>query len=217
MTGEWLSKKWVPGRPEWPTPVPKLVPDAADDPNLTPEEKVVAAESRRLIGVLGDPFDDGYSLVCVADVNVAEAVRRLEATVLADHATPEPGVEADILVMGATDVPGGCVLFQPWGYGAQMSGVLEALSVNTTCYGMYANPKSGDQGSVVADGIWVDSDLFPGGGPDEDDDEPQLLERLYEDHAIAYCFAYVDLKPVDARSITGPPDLWLRVPEDMGY
>ena len=167
-------------------------------------------ESTRLIAMFDDLVDDGYSLACVADVDVTEAVRRLEATVLVDDGSP---ASQDIRVMGATDVPGGCVLFQPWGYGAAMSGVLDALSVNTTCYGMYANPKSGDQGSIVVDGVWVGSDLVPGGGPDEDDDSPQLLERLYEDHPIAYCFAYVDLKPTDARAITGPPDIWLRLPD----
>jgi hypothetical protein len=217
----WRSKlaKQQPGRPQWPEPVPVLVPDPADDPDLTPAEAVIAAESKRLIAVLGDPVDDGYSLACVADVDVAEAVRRLDATVLVDDGALErdvradPSAEWDLRVLGATDVPGGCVLFQPWGYGAAMSGVLDALSVNTTCYGMYANPKSGDQGSVVADGVWLESDHFPGGGPDEDDDRPQLLERLYENHAVAYCFAYVDLRPTDARSITGPPDVWLQLPD----
>jgi hypothetical protein len=183
-----------------------------------PAEVAAAVESKRLINALGDHVDDGYSLACVADIDVAEAVRRLEATVLVDDGSLERDIWADplaqrnILVMGATDVPGGCVLFQPWAYGAQMPGVLNALSVNTTCYGMYANPKSGDQGSIVVDGVWLGSDLFPGGGP-EDDDNPRLLERLYEGHAIAYCFAYVDLKPTDARAITGPPDAWLRLPD----
>ncbi|HWO67529.1 MAG TPA: hypothetical protein VNO31_46600 [Umezawaea sp.] len=216
MTDDWRSKmaSWTPGKPEWPTPVPNLVPDPADDPNLTPAEAAIAAESKRLIAVLGEHRDDGYSLACVADVDVAEAVRRLDAEVLTAADVP---TDEDILVLAATTVPGGCVLFQPWGYGASTPGVLTALSFNTTCYGMYANPKSGDQGSVVADGVWLGSDLFPGGGPDEDDDSPQLLERFYEDHAIAYCFAYVDLKPTDARSITGPPDTWLRLPERDYY
>ena len=213
MTDDWRSKmsNWTPGKPEWPTPVPRLVPDPADDPNLTPAEAAIAAESKRLIAVLGEQHHDGYSLACVADLDVTEVVRRLEAEVLTDNSTP---ADEDMLVMAATNVPGGCVLFQPWGYGANMPGVLSALSINTTCYGMYANPKSGDQGSVFADGVCLGSDLFPGGGPDEDDDNPQPLDRFYEGHAIAYCFAYVDLKPTDARSITGPPDARLRLPED---
>lgn len=207
---------WTPGKPEWPTPVPNLIPDPADNPDLTPAEAAVAAESKRLIAVLGGHGVGGFSLTCVADIDVTEAVRRLEAEILTDDGTLEQTVWADPLadrnlrIIAATDVPGGCVLFQPWGYGATMPGVLNPLSVNTTCYGMYANPKSGNQGTIVIDGVHLDAD--PGAGP-EDEDNPQLLELLYDGYPTAHCFAHTGLKPTDARSITGPSDLWLLLPD----
>ncbi|MCS7480889.1 hypothetical protein ACFFQW_28075 [Umezawaea endophytica] len=172
-------------------------------------------ERDRLIAALGDLPDDGYSLTCVAEIDTTEAIRRLRAEPLTPTAARQAATAEDVFVLAATTVPGGCVLFQPWAYGASMPGVMSELSINTTCYGMYANPKSGHQGSLIADGVWLGSDLFPGGGPDDDYEEnTQLLERLYEFHPIAYCFAYVDLKPTDARSITGPPDTWLRLPDN---
>ncbi|MEO6086429.1 MAG: hypothetical protein ABIQ18_25270 [Umezawaea sp.] len=173
------------------------------------------AESLRLIAVLGNLSYDGFSLACTADIDAAEAARRLEADVVADDEIRTygegPPASESIRTMGATTVPGGCVLFQPWAYGAAMPGVLSTLSVNTTSYGLYANPKSGNQGTVIVDGVVVGWDLHPGGG--EDDEESPLLDRLYEFHAVAHCFAYVDLAPKDDRSITGPPDMWLRLPD----
>jgi hypothetical protein len=30
---------------------------------------------------------------------------------------------------------------------------------------------------------------------------------------LAYCFAYAGLRPVDTRAVSGPPDVWLRLPD----
>ncbi|GGP32738.1 hypothetical protein GCM10018980_74170 [Streptomyces capoamus] len=51
-----------------------------------------------------------------------------------------------------TTVAGGCVVTQPWGYGPQVTGVQALLSASTVCYGMYVNPKSGNQGSLARAG-----------------------------------------------------------------
>ncbi|WP_447001978.1 hypothetical protein ACRAKI_19740 [Saccharothrix isguenensis] len=67
----------------------------------------------------------------------------------------------------------------------------KVLSAGTTCYGMYANPKSGSQGSTVPDDEVVGWDLHPGGGPGEQGDV--LLSYLYRNQALAYCFAYAGL------------------------
>ncbi|MGV9297850.1 hypothetical protein [Amycolatopsis sp. NPDC003676] len=173
-------------------------------------------ESHRLIAALGKPYLEGLGIACVAGIDVAEAVRRLSAEVLHAREDLQAAWEEDpfndgntILTMWATDVPGGCVLAQPWGYGPEMPGVTKALSAGTTCYGMYANPKSGNQGSIVRDGEIIGSDLHPGGGEPDDD----LLACLYEDEALAYCFAYAGLRPVDNRSVIGPPDAWIRLPD----
>jgi hypothetical protein len=166
---------------------------------------------------VGDPYVEGLGVACVADVDVAEAVRRLDAEMVPGDlermttAWQDPDGRDTVLTMWATDVPGGCVLAQPWGYGPSMPGVMKALSAGTSCYGMYGNPKSGNQGSIIRDGEIVGWDLHPGGPPDEQDDV--LLSYLYQDQALAYCFAYAGLRPADHRAISGPPDAWIRLPE----
>jgi hypothetical protein len=206
---------WSPARLSLAGPTPELF---GSDESLSPEETAVVAESRRLIAAIGDPHYEGLGIACVADIDVAEAVRRLDAEIVEDGGDQveeawleDPNDESVILTMWATDVPGGCVIAQPWGYGPQMPGVTRALSAGTTCYGMYANPKSGNQGSITCDGEVVGWDLHPGGGPDEDD--AVLMSYLYRHRALAYCFAYADLRPTDNRAVVGPPDIWIRLPE----
>ena len=180
----------------------------------------MARESRRLIATLGDLDIEGLGIACVAGIDAAEAVRRLDAEAvdidldrLMAMYWENPIHDDTILTMGVTDVPGGCVLAQPWGYGPQMPGVTSALSMGTTCYAMYVNPKSGNQGKICRDGDLVAWDLHPGGGPDEHErGRDALLAQLYEDHALAYCFAYVGLRPIDGRAVGGPPDSWIRLP-----
>jgi hypothetical protein len=41
----------------------------------------------------------------------------------------------------------------------QQPGVQKLLSVGTVCYGLYANPESGNQGSVFRDGVGEGWDL----------------------------------------------------------
>lgn len=206
---------WSPGRLSLTSPTPEL---PGIEASLTQEETVTVEESRRLIAALGDQYFEGLGIACVAGIDVAEAVRRLEAEVvdgdydeMLEDLRDDPFDPAGVHTMWATEVPGGCVLAQPWGYAPQMPGVTKALSAGTTCYGMYANPKSGNQGSIIRDGEVIGWDLHPGGDPDEDSDV--LLSCLYEGKALAYCFAYTGLRPVDARSVTGPPDAWIRLPD----
>jgi hypothetical protein len=79
---------------------------------------------------------------------------------------------------------------------------------------MYANPKSGNQGSVLIDGVVESWDVAPGGEPIADDDPDEiLLAYLYRHRPLAYACAYAGLKPPDARAVTGPPDLWLDLRE----
>ncbi|MFE3176946.1 ankyrin repeat domain-containing protein [Amycolatopsis sp. NPDC059090] len=210
-----MMSGWSPGRLSLTSPTPEL-PDLGV--SLTPEETAIVEESHRLIAALGDQHLEGLGIACVAGIDVAEAVRRLSAEVLHERDELEAAWEEDpfnddntILTMWATDVPGGCVLAQPWGYGPQMPGVTKALSAGTICYGMYANPKSGNQGSILRDGEVIGWDLHPGGEPSEQGDV--LLSCLYEDEALAYCFAYAGLRPVDNRSVIGPPDAWIRLPD----
>lgn len=210
-----MMSGWPPGRLSLTSPVPEL---PGVEASLTPEETVTVEESRRLIAALGDQYLEGLGLACVAGIDVAEAVRRLAAEVvdgdydeMMDRWGDDPFDPAVVHTMWATDVPGGCVLAQPWGYAPQMPGVTKLLSAGTTCYGMYANPKSGNQGSIIRDGEIIGWDLHPGGEPDPEGDV--LLSCLYEGNALAYCFAYTGLRAVDSRSVTGPPDAWIRLPD----
>ncbi|GAA3431156.1 hypothetical protein BJ998_000704 [Kutzneria kofuensis] len=208
-----MMSGWSPGRLSLAGPTPELF---GSNESLTQEEAAVVQQSRQLIAAVGGSCLEGLGIACVAGVDVAEAVRRLDAEIVnGDYEqmmwAEDPNGPDTILTMWVTGVPGGCVLAQPWGYGPEMSRVTTALSAGTTCYGMYANPKSGHQGSITRDGEVVAHDLHPGGEPNEEGDV--LLTYLYQDQALAYCFAYVGLQPADRRAISGPPDAWIRLPE----
>ncbi|MFD7659995.1 ankyrin repeat domain-containing protein [Actinosynnema sp. NPDC059797] len=213
-----MMSGWPPGRLSLAGPAPDLF---APRDRLTPEEAAAVEESRRLIAAVGDGDREGIGVACVAGVDAAEAVRRLDAEVVEGDTglmwarwQQDPNGSEVIRTMGVTDVPGGCVVAQPWAYGPSTPGVTKALSAGTTCYGMYANPKSGNQGSITRDGEVVGWDLHPGGGPDEHDGHDEvLLSYLYQYRALAYCFARVGLAPVDDRAVSGPPDAWVRLPE----
>ncbi|WP_409463392.1 ankyrin repeat domain-containing protein [Amycolatopsis sp. GA6-003] len=206
-----MMSGWPPARLSLASPTPELPGSGF---SLTTEEIAVVEESRRLIPAVGTPYVEGLGIACVAGIDVAEAVRRLAAEVVDgvyEEMIDDPFDPLVARTVWATEVPGGCVLAQPWGFAPQMPGVTKALSAGTTCYGMYANPKSGNQGSIIRDGEIIGWDLHPGGEPEEDGDV--LLSCLYQGHALAYCFAYAGLRPVDNRSVTGPPDAWIRLPD----
>ncbi|GGT00473.1 hypothetical protein GCM10010156_68200 [Planobispora rosea] len=218
-----MMNGWSPGRLSLASPTPDLFPLPDGEVVLSATEAAAVAEARHLITALGRLEHDGFSLACVADITAAEAARRLEAVPADDDEIEEimddPFSDFDdsLSVIGVTDVPGGCVVFQPWGYIAYTSGsgVAKRLSAGTVCYAMYANPKSGNQGAVARDGVIEEWDTHPGGGsvsPDEPAEEI-LATYLYHYQAVAYCFAGAGLRPTDARSITEQPDMWLRLPE----
>lgn len=213
----WLDMMsgWSPARLSLATSEPELFGGGR---SLAPEESARVAEARRLSDLFGPPHLEGFSVACVAGIDVAEAVRRLDARVLTDDpeqlmalVDEDPDDAEARGMMWATKVPGGVVLTQPWLFGAQMPGVTKALSAGTTCYAMYANPKSGNQGSLARDGELVGWDLHPGGEPGEDDPDV-LLNYLYSYQALPYCYAVTGLKPPDRRSFDGPPDAWIRIP-----
>ncbi|MFI6800533.1 ankyrin repeat domain-containing protein [Streptosporangium canum] len=217
-----MMNGWSPGRLSFAAPTLDLFTLPAGEAGLSSAETAAVAEARRLIATLGR-FDDGHSITCVAGITAAEAVRRLEA-VPADDADIEEIMEdpwedfdASLAVLGVTDVPGGCVVAQPWGYGASSSDVIKRLSVGTVCYGLFANPKSGNQGAVARDGVIEEWDTHPGGGSvsSEASAEEILATYLYHGHAEAYCYAGAGLRPIDNRSIAGQADMWLRLPEAL--
>jgi hypothetical protein len=193
---------WSPARLAAAGPTPDLFGPPAE---LSGEETEMVAEARRLKAALGTILGEGLGLACVAGIDVGEVTRRLNATSCAE--------EDDLDVVGVTDVPGGVVVMQPYGYRPQQTDVHERLSAGTVCYGLYENPKSGSQGSISRDGELVEGDLFPGGDPADDESAREvLLAYLYRYDSIAYTCAYPGLRLTDARAVLGPPDVWLRLP-----
>ena len=225
---------WSPGRLSLAGPEPDLFPDRPVPVSLTPSEAEAATVGAELRTTLDGFYYDGTGLLCVAGVDAVEAVRRLGGSVMTeDELLAHYDVEVDedldpadeeawrwledigdLLLVGITDVPGGCVVTQPWGYQPQTPVVGHTLSVGTVAYGLYANPKSGNQGSVYADGECAGGDLHPGGDPWEGNTaEEVLLSYLYRHRVPAYSCAYVGLRPPDARAVTGPADVWVLLPD----
>ncbi|MEW2631413.1 ankyrin repeat domain-containing protein [Streptomyces sp. NPDC048389] len=215
-----LMGGWSPGRLSLAGPTPDLFAVPQGERGLTEAERATAQEGRRLVAALGDLYYDGTGLACVAGIDAAEAIRRLEARparaaevagLLEDPY--EYDLEEILPIIGVTTVPGGCVVTQPWGYAPAMTGVLIRLSAGTVCYGLYANPKSGDQGSTARDGVIEGSDLHPGGAPDVGDTPEEVLASyVCHHHAVAYSCAYAGLRPTDPRPVVGPPDMWAALP-----
>ncbi|WP_329565728.1 ankyrin repeat domain-containing protein [Streptomyces sp. NBC_01361] len=212
---------WSPGRLSLAGPTPDLFPVPEGERGLTEAERTVAREGRRLVEALGAFHYEGTGLACVAGIDAQEAIRRLEAKPAdgedLEELLDDPyayDMDESLQIIGVTTVPGGCVVTQPWGYAPQMPGVMTALSTGTYSYGLYANPKSGNQGIIARDGIIEGSDLHPGGGPDHGDtSEEVLLSYLFHYNAVAYSCACAGLRLTDARAVIGPPDTWVELPQ----
>ncbi|WP_223188953.1 ankyrin repeat domain-containing protein [Streptomyces sp. TRM68416] len=212
---------WSPGRLSLAGPEPGLFPLPEGVPGLTEAERAVVEEGRRLKAVLGDLYYDGLGLACVAGIDAEEAIRRLAATPadggLLDELLEDPyafDMDESLRIVGVTTVPGGCVVTQPWGYAPQQTVAMKLLSEGTLAYGLYANPKSGNQGSVFRDGVGEGWDLHPGGGPyPEDSPEDVLFAYVHHYSAVSFSLAYAGLRPTDARCVMGPPDAWVELPE----
>ncbi|WP_188188980.1 ankyrin repeat domain-containing protein [Nonomuraea sp. SYSU D8015] len=214
---------WSPGRLSLATPTPDLFTIPAGEPGLSAAETAAVTEARRLIAALGEFEYDGLGLACVAGITAAEAVRRLEAVPVSGDEVEE--IEEDpwddfddnLAVVGITDVPGGCVISQRWGFIPADPEVNKRLSIGTVSYGLFANPKSGNQGSVTRDGEIEEWDTHPGGGGASAHEPPEeiLTTYLYHGEAVAYCCAGAGLRLPDARAIVGTPDMWLRLPQHL--
>ncbi|MBL7252749.1 hypothetical protein [Paractinoplanes lichenicola] len=196
---------WSPGRLNLAGPEPGLFGPVPAGVGLTEQEREAVRRSGRLIGTLADLEFDGMSIACVAEIDAAEAIRRLGGRPFEDD-------DFDRTV-GVTDVAGGCVVAQRAGYTAAAPGVLALLTAGTRGYGMYANPKSGNQGDSFRDGVMLGSDLHPGGGQAAPDDPADEVLRiyLYAHQALAYCCDAAGVEPSDARAFTGPPDAMVRI------
>ncbi|MFI6394343.1 ankyrin repeat domain-containing protein [Nonomuraea sp. NPDC050540] len=216
-----MMNGWPPGRLALAGPTPGLFPRPDGEPGLTDEESAFVSRAGSVVAALADFKDDGHSIACMAGIDAAEAMRRLDATPATEEEIEEifedpfDDMEESLRFVGVTDVPGGCVVAQPWGYAPFTTGVQKALSAGTSCYGLYSNPASGNQGSAAVDGAVVEWDTHPGGGQVEESEpaETILLKYLLQGHAEAETFARAGLLPPDSRAITVEPDLWLKLPD----
>ncbi|MFG2071465.1 ankyrin repeat domain-containing protein [Nonomuraea maritima] len=214
-----MMNGWSPGRLSLASPTPGLFfPFPPGHEGLTDAEAAAVTEADRLTAALEGIGYDGYSLTCVRGISAAEAARRLNAEPVdedeAGEIMEDPEDDEALRLICLTDVPGGCVVSQSFCYMAATPIVMKLLSDGTVAYGMYANPKSGNQGRVVRDGVLVAGDTHPGGGnpASTDSAEEILLTYLYQWHAEAYCFAGAGLRPTDARFLT-EPDTYLLLPD----
>ncbi|MEU7854125.1 ankyrin repeat domain-containing protein [Nonomuraea sp. NPDC049141] len=214
-----MMSGWTPGRLSLASPTPDLFPLPPGRPSLSAAETAAVAEARRLIDALGELEYEGLGLVCVAGIGMAEAVRRLEAEQAYEDDDEYLSSSMDFrTTVGITEVPGGCVVSQQWGALPCSHRVLERLSAGTVCYALYANPSSGDQGSIARDGVVEQWDTHPGSGivsPDASA-EDILTTYLYHHQAVAYCCAAAGLRMTSGRAITGLPDDYLRIPANLG-
>ncbi|NAS25317.1 ankyrin repeat domain-containing protein [Herbidospora sp. NEAU-GS84] len=214
-----MMNGWSPARLALAGPTPDLFPPG--DLALSPGELAAVALSEDLFTALESIDDDGHSIACVAGVTAAEAARRLGGTVVTEDELglvfddPGDAWHDDRLerVVGVTDVTGGCVVTQPWGWHASDERLLRKLTRGTRGYAMFANPKSGEQGVGAVDGEITDWDTILGLAPPTAADSAEELLRkfLYQDDPEAYCCGYAGLHLTDARPILGPPDLWIRL------
>ncbi|MFF7988973.1 ankyrin repeat domain-containing protein [Kitasatospora xanthocidica] len=215
---------WSPGRLALAGPTPDLFPAPASEPGLTEAEQATARRGRQLVRALGVFPHEGTGLACIAGIDAAEAIRLLDAhpadeDLMADFLDDPDEYDWDegLLIAGVTTVPGGCIVTQPWGYTPSTPGVLTRLTVGTFGYGFYANPKSGNQGSIARNGTVEAHDLHPGGGPDQGDSPSEVLTAyLYRHHPVAHACAFAGLHPTDPRPVTGPADTWIQLP-DLDY
>jgi len=206
-----MMSGWTPARLSLAGPHP--LPGA---PPLSEAEADAVAVAGELLAALEPPAHgyDGFGLACVAGIGAAEAARRLDGEETEEPTSFDPwsGEDPAEYVVGVTDVPGGCVVTQPWWFLPSMTGIMNRLSPGTDCYGLYMNPKSGPQGSVSSDGMYVQRHS-PGSGPDENDRPEEVLAAyLYRRNHVAYACAFAGLRPTDTRAVAGPADLWLRLP-----
>ncbi|MFD5142881.1 DUF6461 domain-containing protein [Streptomyces sp. NPDC058401] len=212
---------WSPGRLSLAGPTPDLFEVPERMCNLSLVEQTAARAAAGLVAALAGLHYEGTSLACVAGINTEEAIRRLEAApadaeeLKQHHEEPWAyGFDPNLQIVGVTTVRGGCVITQPWGYIASTPGVVTRLSAGTLCYGLYANPKSGDQGRTARDGNLEGADLHPGGSPAPGDSPEEVLASyLYQHNAAAYACGFTGLRLTDARAVAGPPDVWVELPQ----
>ncbi|TDD87674.1 ankyrin repeat domain-containing protein [Actinomadura darangshiensis] len=206
-----MMNGWSPGRLSLAGPFEELF-EVPDGQKLTEEEEALADSGADLAEVFSEIVYDGFSVACVAGLTAVEVLQRLSVSeVLVEDDAPWHDLDIcdDLDVVGVTGVPGGCVITQPWGYRATR--LVAPVTAGTFGYGMYANPKSGNQGCIAEDGHEVARDLHPGFDPDSDSSGRDVLAAFASDgNALVHCLVYAGLHPESVDCLERP-DAWVRL------
>jgi hypothetical protein len=207
-----MMEGWSPGRLSLAGSLGDLF-EVSEDQALTDQERAMADAGPELAEVFSGISYDGFSVACIAGLTAVEAVQRLPAGEVIVSDSHAPWHEEDFCgerdIVGVTEVPGGCVIAQPWAYRAV--DVLEVVTAGTFAYGMYANPKSGNQGHIAEDGRRVKGDLGPGSDPYPDSTAREVLASFASRrNAIVHCLVYAGLQP-DSTDCLERPDTWVRL------
>jgi hypothetical protein len=214
---------WSPGRLSLAGPEPALFGPPPPDTYLTSAELAATARAEHLIEAVGDVALDRTSMAFLSRVDSAEATGRVRAVPIeipdfaewaADpwsQGLTEHEVEYTI---GASDVPGGCVLIQWAGPTACAPGLLARLTRGTSAYALHGDPQAGPRGAIFRNGHPADHDLTPGIGRPLPGDPPDEVLRtyLFRHNPIPYACDRTGLSPADRHPFTGPPDHFLRLP-----
>lgn len=232
-----LTGPWSPGRLALTTRLAATFETLTGAVLLTPEERAAQEEADRLIAVFEDIHTEGLGVAFVAGVEEEELLRRLgtdaqRSPVLDLEREPGPygtgpggfdpsDYEASLRFVGITGVTDGCVLTQPMGYLPSMPELLSRISVGTTAYGLYFNPKGGTHGTLVRDGRTVQQEEI-GLSPRPDSPPEHWLFRFWQRGSdapygackIAYACAAASMRIEGSRPVTGPPRRWAQVPQE---
>ncbi|MFF3209834.1 ankyrin repeat domain-containing protein [Streptomyces sp. NPDC002886] len=212
----------------------------ADLPGAVPrsaQEVTAQREADEQALVFRGIHTEGLSVAFVAGITEDEAVRRLgtdpeRCRVLDLDREPgpygtgpdgfDPSAEEAERFIGVTGVPGGCVLIQPFWYGASTPKVLRALSPGGRAYGVYFNAAGGTFGQLSVDGREDEHEEI-GLPPYEGSPEGHWLHRFWqwgpeEDlrgaRSLAYACARAGMRLEDGRAVEGPPRRWVELPAD---
>ncbi|MFJ6567971.1 ankyrin repeat domain-containing protein [Streptomyces sp. NPDC091292] len=229
------SGPWSPGRLMLTTTLAPLAEALPGAVKLAPEEVARQQAADSLIVAFGDEplWTEGLGACFVRGLSEDELIRRLGADpAQCPRTDPEDApfdpsdYEESLRYVGVRSVdgaPGGCVITQD-GYMPSDNPVLQAISADTTAYGVYFNPKGGTFGTLARDGEVVASEEI-GLAPHESDPAAYWTFRFWQrEHTfpwgadiLAYCCAAVGLRITDGRDAVDrrSPRRWVALPSDL--
>jgi hypothetical protein len=227
-----MMSGWSPGRLALAGPTPDLFGSPPAGVGLSDPERDCVARAQPVIHGFGASLTAvGWSIAAVAGVTAAEAVERVGGLPeeQSEAMTFEDLVEASMAqyqqddVLGASDVPGGCLVVHPMGYDAATPRMLRRLSQVTSAYGVFDNMANGRQGTHAVDGVFEGWDLCPGGWPDADDDSRKVLlsylahQCSADGRAVVEACLVAGIHPGSPQAFYGPYDVAFRIDRRINW